>query len=59
MYMQDRPTSLPAPKGVRISWSSSLVTNESRLLRDGCGPVEAISLFFTKNAHKSFNQTAN
>lgn len=42
MWTQDRPTSLPAPKGVIISWSSSLTAD--RFKDDAGCPVEAIAL---------------
>lgn len=53
MYTHDLPTSLPAPKGVIISWSPSLDTGASRLLSDGGCPTEAI-LSLHKN-HKKWD----
>lgn len=43
MKTQDRPTSFPAPKGVIISLSPSLLTVGLGLFKDDCGcPVDAI-----------------
>lgn len=46
MKTQERPTSFPAPRGVIISSSPSLVVDEVLFKQEAGCPVEAIAIHF-------------